>query len=95
MMNAEFIHQHKTRILIPIVYREDYLLALRAMSRHAYTAPYIKMLDRAHAFVHALDFEDYQAVTKILSKSNAFLEPHEGLLKFPPETKVVSSEILN
>ena len=80
--------------LIPIVYREDYLLALRALSRQGHAIPYLKMLDRAQAFAHALNFEDYAASTQALSNCNAFLEPHEALLKFPlTGHNIISSEI--
>jgi hypothetical protein len=84
MMNAELIHHHKTRIFIPIVYREDYLLALRVLSRQGHPHAYLKMLDRAHALVYALQFDNYENVTLALTECNAFIEPSEGLLKFPP-----------
>ncbi len=42
MLNAELVHGKRSRIIIPTVYREDYLLALRALTRQGNTDPYIK-----------------------------------------------------
>jgi hypothetical protein len=33
MLNAEFVHSGRTRIIISTVYGEDYVLALRALTR--------------------------------------------------------------
>lgn len=81
MMNAELVHAGLRRILIPAVYREDYLLALRAVSRQKHTEPYIKMMDRAQRFSAKIDFSSYKAACDMLTKSDAFKEPNEGRLK--------------
>ncbi len=39
MLNAELVHGKRSRIIIPTVYREDYLLALRALTRQGNTDP--------------------------------------------------------
>ena len=75
MMNAELISAGLRRILIPTVYREDYLLALRALSRRTSADPYIKMLDRAQRFSAKVDFSSYDAARDILARANAFQEP--------------------
>lgn len=82
MMNAELDHEAECRIIIPTVYREDYLLTLRRLSREGDPVPYVRMMQRAQAFTNSLDFSDYQNVLAALKKSNAFLEPTEGKLKF-------------
>lgn len=83
MMNAELVHGGRARIIIPTVYREDYLLALRALTRQGNTDPYLRMLDRAQEFVARIDFNDYKRALAQLRDSDAFREPHEGRLRMP------------
>jgi Fic family protein len=83
MLNAELVHGKRSRIIIPTVYREDYLLALRALTRQSNTDPYIRMLDRAQDFTARIDFNDYERALAQLRAANAFLEPHEGRLRMP------------
>lgn len=82
MMNAELDHAAECRIIIPTVYREDYLLSLRRLSRESDADPYIRMLIRAQGFTKSIDFADYKISLRQLKKSNAFKEPSEGKLKF-------------
>ncbi len=85
MLNAELVHGGRARIIIPTVYREDYLLALRALTRQGNTDPYIRMLDRAQDFTARIDFNDYERALAQLRAANAFLEPHEGQLRMPEQ----------
>lgn len=82
MMNAELANTNECRIIIPTVYREDYLLALRRLSRSRDPEAYIKMLCHAQAFTASINFQKYDTALKQLEKSNAFKEPYEGKLKF-------------
>ena len=82
MMNAELVKAQTTRIIIPTVYREDYLLALRKLSRRQMPDAFIRMMDRAHQFSHQLPAADFDLLLQSLKSSDAFLEPHEGKLKF-------------
>lgn len=86
MLNAELVHSGRARIIIPTVYREDYLLALRALTRQGNTDPYIRMLDRAQDFTARIDFNDYERALAQLREANAFLDPHEGRLRMPGQT---------
>ena len=85
MMNAELVHGERCRIIIPTVYREDYLLALRALTRNGNTEPYIRMLDRVQEFTAHIDFSGYDQALSQLRGSNAFLEPDEGRLRMPEQ----------
>lgn len=82
MMNAELVKGKLTKIIIPTVYREDYLLALRKLTRKGTPDAYIRMMDRAQAFSYYLNLEEFEALLQQLKRSNAFLEPIEGKLKF-------------
>ena len=80
MMNAELISTGESRIIIPTVYREDYLLTLQRFSRSHDPEPYIKMLTQAQAFTASINFSNYQHALNKLKKANAFMLPFEGKL---------------
>lgn len=83
MMNAELAKAHYKRIIIPTIYREDYLLALRKLSRQQIPDAYVRMLDRAQAFSAWLKTHDFAYTTQQLQLSRAFSEPEVGHLQWP------------
>ncbi len=85
MTNAELLAEGQHRIIIPTVYREDYLLALRSLTRRGRTDPFVRMLDRAQEFVSRIDFQDMDAALATLRTANAFSEPSEARLIMPPQ----------
>lgn len=82
MMNAELSANKEPRILIPIVYRTDYLLALRKLSRQKDPSVYIKMLRRTYDFSAQLQFMDIIELEKQLRESNCFKESEGNTLIF-------------
>jgi hypothetical protein len=84
-MNAELAAAGETRILVPTVYRDDYLLALRALSRQRRPQPFVAMLDRAQQFASELDFRVLPRVIEVLTACNAFDEPGKDTLRLPSE----------
>ena len=78
MMNAQLISVGLHRILVPTVYREDYLLVLRDLSRQRTVEPYIKMVDRSQRFSASVDFSTYEAAHDFLARANAFQEPADA-----------------
>ena len=80
MMNSELVSANECRIIIPTVYREDYLLALRRLSRSKDPEAYIRMLCYAQEFTASINFQNYNLALAQLEKSNAFKEPSEGKL---------------
>tara|TARA_R110002049_G_scaffold308721_1_gene513653 strand:- start:408 stop:1886 length:1479 start_codon:yes stop_codon:yes gene_type:complete len=81
MMNAELSTLGQTKIIIPTVYREDYLGGLRRLTRNNDPKVYIRMLERAQAFSHTIYGSDMEAMEVKLRQSNAFKESNEGVLK--------------
>ena len=81
MMNAELTAKNQSKIIIPTVYRDDYLGALRKLTRQQDPLVYIKMLGRAHRFSSTIIGSTTNEMRNILEKSNAFLEHTEGVLK--------------
>lgn len=82
MMNAELVKAGERRIIVPTVFRDDYLGGLRALSRQGKAEPYIRMLAKAQEFTASIDFSDYGAAKTALERANAFKEPSEGILSF-------------
>ena len=82
MMNAELEKANECRIIIPTVFREDYILTLRRLSNGRDPLPYIKMLCKTQAFTQTIDFSDYQDGLKQLEACNAFMDSLEGKLRF-------------
>jgi len=82
MMNAELVKVGQSKIIIPTVYREDYMGALRKLTRQSDPQPYISMLERAHWFSALVYGEDRSAMQAFLEIGNAFLEHTEGKLRF-------------
>jgi Fic/DOC family len=80
MMNAELVRAGLSRIIVPTVFREDYLLALRALSRSEKPAPLIRTLDIAQHFSAQLAFSSYEEATEMLRARNAFKDPQAAKL---------------
>lgn len=83
MMNSELVFSQSSRIIIPTVYREDYLLALRALSRGGNCEPYSKMMDYAQEFTSRIDFTDYNKAISTLTDSLCFMRYTDGKLRLP------------
>lgn len=83
MMNAELIREGLVRVLIPTVYREDYLLALRALSRSGGATACIKMICQAQRFAATLELSSFEVARAMLETANAFSLPHEATLIIP------------
>lgn len=78
MMNAEFVNKEQTKIIIPTVYREDYLLSLKKLTNTGDPEAYVNMLLKAWNFSEKLHFDDFDEMHKFLISHNAFHEPDEG-----------------
>lgn len=77
MMNAELLSAGRSTIIIPTVFRDDYLTALRALTRRNRPAPLVQALLRAQRFSH-LPFSPYPQILKELERRNWFREPDEA-----------------
>jgi hypothetical protein len=82
MMNAELSSKGLAKIIIPTVYREDYMGALRKLTRQQIADPYIRMLTRAYDFSATLNQDSIDKMEQYLEMCDAFKEPKEGKLKF-------------
>lgn len=78
MMNAELAAAQQVRVLIPIVYRSNYVSSLRALSTNAWPEPIIKTLVFAQRYVAAIPWKDMKHARSVLERTNAFVRPEEG-----------------
>ena len=89
-MNAELVADGQKRIIIPTVYREDYLLNLKAATNRRGFGGYLIMLDRAQEFVSRIRFSSYDEARAELELANAFESPIDSRLVLPPrQSRVV------
>lgn len=83
-MNAELVSARERRMVIPTVYRDDYLGALRALSRQDHPMPFILMLDQAQRFTGSVRWKDFGTALADLIAANAMAVPEEGVrLRIP------------
>ncbi len=82
MMNVELSSRGLSKIIIPTVYREDYMGALKKLTRQQIADPYIRMMLRAYEFSSTLNQENIDKMEQYLASCDAFKEPQEGKLKF-------------
>lgn len=84
MMNACLSAAGKTRIVVPTLFREDYLLALKALSQHAEAEPLVRALHFIYRWSAAFDFADFDAVWREMRFCHAFEEStRDWRLGFP------------
>lgn len=82
MMNSELVAANETRILVPTVFRPDYIGALRRLSRSGDPEALIAAMSRLHAFSSTLSGEDVNAVREKLEAANAFKDEDSFTLRF-------------
>jgi len=75
LMNAELSAAGEQRIVIPIVYRDNYLQGLRALSQGGNPQPLIRVLDFAQEYAAAIDWSDLKRAERMLEETNALLAP--------------------
>lgn len=82
MMNAELVAAGQSRIIVPTVYREDYILTLRKMSRQGDPEAFIKVMQRLQQFSQHLQGDDFEQLDGFLKICNAYEQPEHAQLKW-------------
>src|SRR4029079_3755865 len=78
MMNAELVAAGENRIVVPTVYRNNYLMALKALSQNGITGALVRTLDVAQRYTAAVDFSELDRARFILDRTHAFADPTEA-----------------
>lgn len=82
MMNAELVHADQSKIIIPTVFREDYLNGLRRLTRKRDPSVIIRAMSRVRLFSAKIIGENFDETRRYLERTNAFKDGHEYILKF-------------
>lgn len=82
MMNAELTAANMPKIIIPTVYRIDYIDALKRLTQNGEPATIIRAMERVRLFSSGLDCSDYDALKLYLEQCNAFRDEQEYILRF-------------
>lgn len=75
LMNAALSAVDEQRIVIPLVYRDEYLQGLRALSRGSDPQPLIRVLDHAQEYAAAIEWHDLGLAERMLGETNALVPP--------------------
>jgi len=81
MMNSELVKAEQSKIIIPTVYREEYMGALKKFTRQRKCDTYIKMLQRAHQFSANVYDDNMDNMQEYLTSCKAFMEDSDVILK--------------
>ncbi|MCI1732503.1 MAG: Fic family protein [Prevotella sp.] len=82
MMNAEMTAAGQAKIIIPTVFRTDYLGALRQLTRKDNPENLINAIQRVRLFSYNLRGDNFEAMRSYMEHCNAFREEDEYILKF-------------
>ncbi len=72
MMNAELVAADEARIIIPTVFRNNYLSALKALTHQARPDALIRVLDFAQKYTSLIDWSDFKKAHAMLLATHAF-----------------------
>lgn len=71
-MNAELSVVNSCRIIVPTLFREEYLDCLRVLMRNGESKPFLDAMQKIHAWTADFDYEDLDAVIALMEACNAF-----------------------
>jgi hypothetical protein len=90
VMNAELSVAGSCRIIVPTLFREEYLDCLRALTRGEDPQPYLAAMQRIHAWSASFDYEDLDDAIKKMRACNAFERSRAQFkLLFPGEANSI------
>jgi hypothetical protein len=88
MMNAEIQAAGQMRTIIPTVFRDDYLGALRRLSRQEDPSVLIKALRFANDWTARIDFSDLEGAREQIAATNAFEVGDDGVRLLMPSREI-------
>lgn len=85
MMNSELLAGGLCRIIIPSVFRNEYVSSLKRIKNHSDPSAYLRVMLYAQDFVNRIDFTDLENAKSVLTECNAFADPADNVkLVMPP-----------
>ena len=97
MMNAELVAAGEQRVLIPNVFRNNYLAGLRALSSNATPNPLVRVLEFAQRYGQVIPWNSFDQARYVLEQTNAFMKSdiadERGLrLRIPGQELMIDAE---
>ncbi len=87
MGNAELFKSGLTRIIVPTVFREDYILSLKKLTKKKDPDTYIRVMDKLQIFSYHISGDNFEALDLYFKETNAYKEPSEGYLKIIDQSR--------
>lgn len=81
MMNAELVNQQQSKVIIPNVFRDDYILALKKFSHQRDISTLVQVLDKMQQYAGRIPCGSLEEAHEYLTFTNAYKEPDEARLK--------------
>jgi hypothetical protein len=78
MMNAELVAAGERRMIVPTIFRSNYLSGLKALSQNGVTQTLIRSLDFLQRYTLAVDFSTYAGAREQLEATHAFRDPQHA-----------------
>ncbi len=82
MMNAELVAADQSKVIIPTVFRDDYLNALRRLTRRNDPSVLLRAMSRVRNFSANITGDDFEVTRKYLEQCNAFKDGDGDILRF-------------
>lgn len=82
MMNSELVSADQSKIIIPTVFRDDYINSLRRLTRRSDPSVFIRAISKAREFSANITGDDFETTKAYLEKCNAFKEGDDFILLF-------------
>jgi hypothetical protein len=80
MGNAELFKSGLSRIIVPTVFREDYILSLKKFTNRKEPDAFIRVMDKLQHFSNNIFGDDFEKLNNYFKATNAYKEPSEGKL---------------
>jgi hypothetical protein len=97
MMNAELVAAGETRVIVPTTCRNNYLIALKALSQNGAAVAILRVIDFAQRCTRAIDFSDFDKARIILERTHAFKDSNEadaeGIRLMLPAAEIVTDAL--
>ena len=80
MMNAELVNQRQSKVIIPNVFRDDYILALKKFSHQRDISTLVQVIDKMQQYAVRIPCDTFDDAHAFLTSTNAYKEPDEARL---------------
>jgi len=78
LMNAQLSAAGLCRMVVPLCYRDEYMGALRALSRSGNPTPLWRMVDRAQRWAALMTWTGRDRVLELMARTNALVTPEQA-----------------